>query len=120
MTVSAPARRAGLAWPRLPAAAELTTIGAGYLGYALARLTIHADRHAAFAHAAQLWQAERRMHPRSSPGSTASPRPRPTLAEAVGWSVAASLPVTRYPAGVGGQPDPRGSVGARGGGRRCR
>ena len=33
-TATAPARQAGLAWPRLPAAAELATIGAGYLGYA--------------------------------------------------------------------------------------
>ena len=54
VTVTAPACRAGLAWPRLPAAAELATTRAGYLGYALARLAIHADRHAAFAHAAQL------------------------------------------------------------------
>jgi hypothetical protein len=29
-------------WPRLPAVAELATIGAGYLGYALVRLAIHA------------------------------------------------------------------------------
>jgi hypothetical protein len=28
----------------------------------LVRLAIHADRYATFAHAAQLWQAERRMH----------------------------------------------------------
>ena len=54
VTVTAPARQAGLACPRLPAAAELATIAAGYLGYALVRLAIHADRHAAFAHAAQL------------------------------------------------------------------
>ncbi len=38
VTVTAPARRAGVAWPRLPAVAELATIGAGYLGYALVRL----------------------------------------------------------------------------------
>ena len=55
VTAKAPAPWAGLAWPRLPAAAELATIGAGYAGYALVRLAIHADRHAAFAHAAQLW-----------------------------------------------------------------
>jgi hypothetical protein len=55
VTAKAPAPRVGLAWPRLPAAAELATIGAGYAGYALVRLAIHADRHAAFAHAAQLW-----------------------------------------------------------------
>jgi len=62
VTATAPAHRAGLAWPRLRAAAELATIGAGYGAYALVRLAIHAGRHAAFGHAAQLWQAERRMH----------------------------------------------------------
>ncbi len=41
VTATAPARRAGLACPRLPAAAELAAIGAGYLGYALVRLAIH-------------------------------------------------------------------------------
>jgi hypothetical protein len=46
VTVPAPARRARVAWPRRP---ELATIGAGYLGYALVRLAIHADRPAAFA-----------------------------------------------------------------------
>ena len=35
VTVTAPARRAGLAWPRPPTVAELATIGADYLGYAL-------------------------------------------------------------------------------------
>ena len=55
VTVTAPARPAGLAWPRLPAAAELATIGAGYLGYALVRLATHADRHAASAEAARYY-----------------------------------------------------------------
>jgi hypothetical protein len=41
VTVTAPARRAGMACPRLPAVAELATVGAGYLGYALVRLAIH-------------------------------------------------------------------------------
>jgi hypothetical protein len=41
--------------------AQLATIGTGYLGYAVVRLAIHANRHAASAHAAQLWQAERRV-----------------------------------------------------------
>jgi len=54
VTAVAPARRAGLAWPRLPAAAELATIGAGYAAYSLVRLAIHAGRHAAFGHAALL------------------------------------------------------------------
>ena len=78
VTVTAPARRAGLAWPRLPAVAELATIGAGYLGYALVRLAIHADGQAAFAHAAQLWQAERRLHLRTGPwlNGLAAARPR--------------------------------------------
>ena len=40
VTAPAPARRAGLAWPRLPAAAELATIGAGYAAYSLVRLAI--------------------------------------------------------------------------------
>jgi hypothetical protein len=58
----APARRAGLTWPRLPAAAEVAITGAGYLGYALVRLAVRAGRHAALAHAAELWRAERRLH----------------------------------------------------------
>jgi hypothetical protein len=41
VTVTAPARRAGVACPRLPATADLATTGAGYLGYALVRLAIH-------------------------------------------------------------------------------
>jgi hypothetical protein len=85
VTGAAPARRAGLAWPRLPAAAELATIGAGYAGYALVRLAIHADRHAAFAHAAQLWQAERRMHLRIEPWLNRLAAARPPLAEAAGY-----------------------------------
>src|SRR5215468_5049960 len=37
-----PRQRAGLSWPRLPAAAELATIGVGYGTYALVRLAIRA------------------------------------------------------------------------------
>ena len=58
--VTAAAQRAGLAWPRLPAAAELATIGAGYLAYSLVRLAIRANNQVAFMHAAQLWRTE--MH----------------------------------------------------------
>ena len=36
----APARRAGLTWPRLPAVAEVAITGAGYLAYALVRLAV--------------------------------------------------------------------------------
>src|SRR5215831_2021754 len=48
---SALARPAGLAWPRLPAWAELATLGAGYAAYALVRLAPYAAR-----------RAERRLH----------------------------------------------------------
>jgi len=37
-------------------------IAAGYLGYALVRLAVKAGRTAAFAHAAELWRAERLTH----------------------------------------------------------
>ena len=40
MRTSALARPAGLAWPRLPAWAELATLGAGYAAYALVRLLL--------------------------------------------------------------------------------
>src|SRR5215469_9666023 len=52
-------RRIRLAWPRLPAAAELAIIAAGYFGYALVRLAVKASHTSAFAHAAQLWHAEK-------------------------------------------------------------
>ena len=42
VTALVPARRAGLTWPRLPAAAGLATIGAGYAAYSLVRLAIRA------------------------------------------------------------------------------
>ena len=85
VTVPAPARRARVAWPRQPAVAELATIGAGYLGYVLVRLAIHADRPAAFAHAAQPWQAQRRMHLRIEPWLSGLAAARPALAEAAGY-----------------------------------
>jgi PAP2 superfamily len=49
------------------------------------RLAIHANRHAAFAHAAQLWQAERRMHLRIEPWLNGLAAARPALAEAAGY-----------------------------------
>jgi hypothetical protein len=85
VTVTAPAHRSGLAWPRLPAMAELATIGAGYGAYALVRLAIHAGRHAAFGHAAQLWQAERRMHLTVEPYLNHLTAARPWLADAAGY-----------------------------------
>jgi len=85
VTATAPAHRAGLAWPRLRAAAELATIGAGYGGYALVRLAIHAGRHAAFGHAAQLWQAERRLHLTVEPYLNHLATAQPALAEVTGY-----------------------------------
>ncbi len=85
VTPTARAPRAGLIWPRLPAVAELATIGAGYFGYALVRLAMHADRHAAFAHAAQLAQAERHLHLRIEPWLNGLAAAHPPLAEAAGY-----------------------------------
>jgi hypothetical protein len=67
VTATAPPRQAGPAGPRLPTAAELAATGAGYAAYALGRPAIHADRQAASAPAAQLWQAKRRLHLRIEP-----------------------------------------------------
>src|SRR6266700_7281997 len=82
---TASARRAGLTWPRLPAAAELATIGAGYAAYSLVRRAIRASRQAAFAHAAQLWQAERRLHLTGEPYLNHLATIHPVLAEAAGY-----------------------------------
>jgi hypothetical protein len=79
VTVTAPARRAGLA-----AAAHSGRAGhhrRRLPGVCPGALAIHANRHAAFAHAAQLWQAERRMHLRNEPRLTGLAAPRPALAE---------------------------------------
>jgi len=80
-----PAGRAGLAWRRLPAAAELATIAAGYGGYSLVRLAVHADRHAAFEHAAQLWRAERWLHVTVEPSLNHLAAAHLVLAEAAGY-----------------------------------
>ena len=82
---SPPARRAGLTWPRLPAAAELATIGAGYAAYSLVRLAIRAGRPAAFAHAAQLWQAERLLHLTAEPYLNHLAAAHSVLADAAGY-----------------------------------
>jgi PAP2 superfamily len=85
VTATAQAGRARLAWPRLPAAAELATIGAGYVAYSLVRLVIHAGRQAAFAHAAQLWSVERRMHLTIEPNLNHLAAAHSVLAEAAGY-----------------------------------
>jgi len=85
MRTSARARPAGLAWPRLPAWAELATLGAGYAAYALVRLAPHSARRAAFGHAVQLWQAERRLHLTVEPYLNHLAGAHPLLAEAAGY-----------------------------------
>jgi PAP2 superfamily len=78
-------RRVSLAWPRLPAAAEVAIIAAGYLGYALVRLAVTAGRPAAFAHAAQLWQAERLTHLNIEPALNHLAAAHPALAQTAGY-----------------------------------
>ena len=85
VTALPPARWAGLTWPRLPAAAELATIGAGYAAYSLVRLAIRACRPAAFAHAAQLWQTERRLHLTAEPYLNHLAAVHSVLADAAGY-----------------------------------
>ncbi len=82
---TASARRAGLTWPRLPAAAELATIGAGYAAYALVRLAIRAGHQAAFAHAAWLWRVERWLHLNIEPSLNHLTVAHPGLAGPVGY-----------------------------------
>jgi PAP2 superfamily len=84
VTVTA-AHRAGLAWPRLPAAAELATIGTGYMAYSLVRLAVRASRQVAFAHAAQLWRTERWMHLFFEPFLNRLTADHLLLAEAAGY-----------------------------------
>jgi hypothetical protein len=79
------ATRRGLAWPRLPPTAELATIGAGYGAYSLVRLGLRAGRHAAFAHAAQLWRAEGRLHLGIEPRLNHFASPHPVLADVAGY-----------------------------------
>jgi hypothetical protein len=79
------ARRAWLTWPRLPAAAEAATIGGSYAAYSLVRLAVRADRHAAFAHAAQLRVAEQRMRLNVEPYLNHLAATHPVLAETSGY-----------------------------------
>jgi PAP2 superfamily len=78
-------RRVSLAWPRLPAAAEVATVAAGYFGYALVRLAVRASRPAATAHAAALWRAERWLHLDIEPSLNHLAAARPALAEMAGY-----------------------------------
>ena len=78
-------RRVSLAWPRLPAAAEVAIIAAGYAGYALVRLAVRASRPAAIAHAAGLWRAERWLHLDIEPSLNHLAAARPVLAETAGY-----------------------------------
>jgi uncharacterized membrane protein YbhN (UPF0104 family) len=78
-------RRVSLAWPRLPAAAEVAIIAAGYTGYAVVRLAVRASRPAAIAHAAGLWRAERWLHLDIEPSLNHLAVARPVLAETAGY-----------------------------------
>jgi PAP2 superfamily len=78
-------RRVSLAWPRLPAAAEVAIVAAGYAGYALVRLAVRASRPAAIAHAAGLWRAERWLHLDIEPSLNHLAAARPVLAETAGY-----------------------------------
>ena len=85
VTAVAAARRAVLTWPRLSAAAELATIGAGYAGYSLIRLAIRAGHQVAFTHAAELWHDERRLHLTVEPYLNHLAAAHVPLAEAAGY-----------------------------------
>ena len=78
-------RRVSLAWPRLPAAAEVAIVAAGYFGYALVRLAVRASRPAAIAHAAGLWHTERWLHLDVEPWLSHLAAARPALAETAGY-----------------------------------
>jgi hypothetical protein len=60
-------------------------IALGYLGYALIRLAVRAGRTAAFAHAAELWRAERLMHLDIEPTLNHLAAAHAALAEATGY-----------------------------------
>ena len=77
--------RVSLAWPRLPAAAEVAIVAAGYAGYALVRLAVRASHPAAVAHAAGLWRAERWLHLDIEPSLNHLAAARPVLAETAGY-----------------------------------
>ena len=64
---------------------EVATIVIGYLGYALVRLAVKASHTSAFAHAAQLWRAERAMHLNIEPSLNHLAAAHPALAEAAGY-----------------------------------
>jgi hypothetical protein len=78
-------RRVSLTWPRLPAAAEVAIVAAGYAGYALVRLAVRASRPAAIAHAAGLWRTERWLHVDIEPSLNHLAAARPVLAETTGY-----------------------------------
>jgi hypothetical protein len=59
---TAPAARHWLTWRRLSPGLELVTLGAGYAAPSVVRLALPAAKHAAFAHAAELYHAEQQVH----------------------------------------------------------
>jgi len=77
--------RVGLAWPRLPLAAEVAIVIAGYFGYALVRLAVRASRIAAMAHATALGRAEQWLHWDIEPPLNHLAAAHPLLAETAGY-----------------------------------
>jgi hypothetical protein len=77
--------RVSLAWPRLPAAAEVAIVVVGYVGYALVRLAVRASRTAATAHAAWLWRTEQRLHLDIEPSLNHLAAAHRVLAETAGY-----------------------------------
>jgi hypothetical protein len=59
---AASAARHWLTWRRLSPGLELVTLGAGYGAPSVVRLALPAAKHAAFAHAAELYHAEQQVH----------------------------------------------------------
>jgi PAP2 superfamily len=85
VTTLVSAGRARLAWPRLPAAAEVAIIGAGYGAYSLVRLAIRAGHRVAVTHSAELWRTERRLHISVEPYLNHLLAAHVVLAEAAGY-----------------------------------
>ena len=105
--------RISLAWPRLPAAAEVAIVAAGYAGYALVRLAVRASHPAAVAHAAGLWRAERWLHVDIEPSLNHLAAARPALAEIAIYRDV-SLAVMAHLGGILGWPRPKAAVLAAG------
>ena len=98
VTAPAPARRAGLAWPRLPASAELATIGAGYAAYSLVRLAIRSAGRVRACSRAVAGRAAAAPNRRALPQP---PRRGPPRIRRGGRVLLRACPLPGHPAGAG-------------------